>query len=202
MNRVLAQVQLSRFDNSWYNPGGTALRRAVWFFIGLPLLRSPLLPFSRVRAALLRSFGARVGRGVVIKPGVRVKYPWRLKIGDYSWIGEDCWIDNLADVAIGNNVCLSQASYLCTGNHNWSDEAFGLRAQPMYLEDGVWIGARACVGPGIRVCEGAVIALGGVAHQDVPPFEIHAGNPARLIRYRTFHSHDAQIGVTGLSTQG
>src|SRR5690348_15285736 len=109
-------TNLSAFDNSWYNPGRSRLVRAVWLIAGLPLLRSTWIPGSRFRALLLRLFGAHVGDNVVIKPGVRVKYPWRLWVGNNTWIGEDAWIDNLAAVCVGSNVCISQGAYLCTGN--------------------------------------------------------------------------------------
>ena len=133
---------------------------------------------------LLRAFGARVGRKVVIKPGVRVKYPWLLEVGDHSWLGEDCWIDNLAAVKIGCNVCISQGAYLCTGNHDWSDPAFGLVVKPITLRDGAWVGARAVIAPGVEIGECGVAAAGSVVTKEIAPYEIHAGNPARFVRRR------------------
>ncbi|HYW45819.1 MAG TPA: WcaF family extracellular polysaccharide biosynthesis acetyltransferase [Bryobacteraceae bacterium] len=175
---------LSAFDNSWYHPGRPRVVQALWFFLGLPLLRFPLIPMSSFRVLLLRLFGAQIGRGVVVKPSVRVKYPWLLRVGAHSWIGEDVWIDNLASVRLGSNVCISQGAYLCTGNHDWSDPAFGLMAQPIVVENGSWIGARAIVCPGVSVGQCGIAAAGSVLAKDVPPFEIHAGNPASFVRYR------------------
>jgi putative colanic acid biosynthesis acetyltransferase WcaF len=129
-------------------------------------------------------FGAKVGRGVVIKPGVRVKYPWRLTVGNNTWLGEDCWIDNIADVHIGSNACLSQGSYLCTGNHDWSDTAFPLTAQSIWIEDGAWVGAKAIICPNVTVGEGAIAAAGSVVQRSIPPGEIHSGNPAGFLRLR------------------
>jgi len=177
-------IDLSRFDNSWYSPGRNLVWRALWFFVGAPLLRSALIPFAGFRRWLLRLFGARIGANVMIKPGVRVKYPWLLSVGDHSWIGEDCWIDNLADVTIGSNVCISQGAYLCTGNHDWSDPAFGLIVRPIVICDGAWVCARATIAPGVTLHEGAVAAAGSVVTKDVPPYEIHAGNPAHFVRRR------------------
>ena len=154
---------------------------------GLPLLRCALLPFSGFRCWLLRRFGARIGAGVVCRPGMRVKYPWRLAVGDHSWIGEDCWIDNLADITIGRNCCLSQGSYLCTGNHDWNDEAFSLIVREIRIEDGCWVGARATVLPGVTLHTGAIAAAGSVIAQSIPAQEIHVGNPARVVRKRTMH---------------
>ena len=175
---------LSTFDNSWYDPGRGRAARALWFFLGLALLRCSILPGSRWRRTLLRMFGARVGRGAVIKPGVRVKYPWLLEIGNHAWIGEDVWIDNLAPVSIGDHCCVSQGAYLCTGNHDWSDASFGLIVQPVVLMSGSWIGARAVVCPGVSVWECGVAAAGSVVVRDIAPFEIHAGNPASFAHYR------------------
>ena len=177
-------VRLAEFHNEWYSPGRSAWVRAVWFLAGLPLLRASWIPLSGFRAGLLRLFGARVGRGVVIKPGVRVKYPWLFEAGDDCWIGEDAWIDNLASVRLGSNVCISQGAYLCTGNHDWSDPAFGLMVRPIEIADGAWIGAKAILAPGAAVGECAVVAAGGVVSGSVPPYEVHAGNPAKFVRKR------------------
>jgi putative colanic acid biosynthesis acetyltransferase WcaF len=195
----MTSICLSRFDNSWYQPGGSRFSRALWFFAGLPLVRSPLMPLSTVRAQVLRIFGAKIGHGVVIKPGVRIKYPWRLRVGNHSWIGEDCWIDNVADVDIGSNVCLSQGSYVCTGNHDWSDIAFGLRPQQVQIKDGAWIGAQAKIAPGVTVCEGAVVAPGSVVHHHVPAYEIHSGNPAQFIRRRIVRKENTSAVAASFS---
>jgi putative colanic acid biosynthesis acetyltransferase WcaF len=181
---------LSAFDNSWYDPGRGRLIQALWFFFGLPLLRSRVLAGSAFRRVLLRLFGAGVGAGVVIKPGVRVKYPWLFQVGPHSWIGEDAWIDNLAPVSVGSHVCISQAVYLCTGNHDWADPKFGLIVHPIVLMAGCWIGARATVCPGVTVGECGIAAAGSVVTADIGSFEIHAGNPASFVRRRKMaHVH-------------
>ena len=183
-------VDLSTFDNSWYSPGRGRITTALWFFFGLPLIRSSINPSSSLRRFLLRLFGARVGPGVVIKPGVRVKYPWRLTVGADSWIGEDCWIDNLEQVTIGSNACLSQGAYLCTGNHDWSDSAFGLMTKPITIGDGAWIGAMSVIGPGVVLGQCAVALVGSVVTSSIPAFEMHAGAPARLTRTRKFRTRE------------
>jgi putative colanic acid biosynthesis acetyltransferase WcaF len=182
------RVQLKHFDNSWYRPGRSRLVQAAWFFAGLPVLRCPLLPSSGLRVRLLRWFGARIGSGVVIKPGVRIKYPWMLSIGNHCWLGEDSWIDNLAQVTLGDSVCISQGAYLCTGNHDWSDPAFGLLVGSIWLKDGVWVGARALVGPGVTIEANAIAAAGSVVTKNVPASEIWSGNPAAFIRRRSLKS--------------
>jgi putative colanic acid biosynthesis acetyltransferase WcaF len=180
----MSSVDLSTFRNGWYRPGRSRLVQAAWFLFGAPLLRMPTLPFSSIRCALLRMFGARIGKGVVIKPGVRVKYPWLLETGDHCWIGEDCWIDNLALVRLGSHVCISQGAYFCTGNHDWSDPAFGLMVAGISVEDGAWVGAKAVVSPGAAIGECAVVTAGSVITKRVPAFEVHGGNPAVFLRKR------------------
>lgn len=177
-------VDLSTFDNSWYKTGRSKLVVALWFFFGSPIVRCSINPSSSIRRFLLRLFGARVAAGVVIKPGVRIKYPWRLAIGANSWIGEDCWIDNLDDVTIGSNACVSQGAYLCTGNHDWSDSTFGLIVKPIAIGDGAWVGAMSVIGPGVTVGQGAVALVGSIVTASIPAFEIHGGGPARLMRHR------------------
>ena len=181
----MSAVHLSAFRNEWYRPGRSPLVRMAWFFCGLPVLRLAILPSSSIRRCLLRLFGARVGTGVVIKPGVRVKYPWLLEVGNHCWLGEDCWIDNLAPVKVGSDVCISQGAYLCTGNHDWSDPAFGLVVRPISIEDGAWVGAKAILGPGTAIGECAVVAAGSMVSGRVPAFEIHGGNPAVFLKRRT-----------------
>jgi putative colanic acid biosynthesis acetyltransferase WcaF len=177
-------VRLRDYNNSWYQAGRSKLWQTVWFFVGLPIVRCSILPSSALRVRMLRIFGAQIGSGVVIKPGVRIKYPWHLRVGNDVWLGESCWIDNLTTVRIGNDVCISQGAYLCTGNHNWSDPAFGLAVEPILLGNGSWVGAKAFLSPGVVLGEGAVAAGGSVVNRSVTDYEIHAGNPAAFVRKR------------------
>jgi putative colanic acid biosynthesis acetyltransferase WcaF len=182
-----ASVDLSLFDNSQnpeYDIGRSLVVRTAWFLLGSPLLRCQVLSSSAFRRTLLRWFGAEVGQGVVIKPGVRVKFPWKLKLGKCCWIGEDCWIDNLAQVTLGDHVCVSQGVYLCTGSHDWSDPAFGLITHPIQIHDGAWVAARVSVAPGSVIGQHAVIGFGSVVSGTIPPYEVHAGNPAKFYRRR------------------
>ncbi len=183
----MSLVDLSRYDNSWYQPGGSFARRALWMLIAQPVFASPWLS-SSLRIRLLRAFGARVGQGVVIKPAVQVKYPWHLELGDHCWIGEHAWIDNLTTVRIGANCCISQGAYLCTGNHDWSEPGFGLMIAPIQLCEGSWAGAKSILMPGTTLGCYAIAAAGAVVRGNVPDFEIHAGNPAQFAKTRTIRS--------------
>ena len=120
----------------------------------------------------------------MIKPHVKVKFPWKLKVGDHSWIGEKAWIDNLAEVHVGSHSCISQGVYLCTGNHRWDRDAFDLEATPIHIGDHCWIGAMCKIGPGVVVHEGAVLLLGGVASADLEAWSIYRGVPAQRLRQR------------------
>jgi putative colanic acid biosynthesis acetyltransferase WcaF len=182
-------VDLSRPDNSELDRGRPLLIEAAWYWLGYPIVRSRSIPWSYLKTMTLRLFGARVGKGVYFKPGVRIKFPWYLTIGDYCWIGENVWIDNLAPVTIGSSVCLSQGAYLCTGNHDWSSFNMRLFRKPITVSDGAWIAAKAVVCPGVTVGSGAVLTAGSVASANVPDWEIHTGNPAAFVKNRVIETN-------------
>lgn len=177
-------TNLSNYNNSWYKPGASGLKRGFWYCTNLLVFQSGLVPINSLKIFLLRLFGARVGKGVVIKPAVNIKYPWNLKIGDHCWIGEKVWIDNLAFVAIGSNSCLSQASMLLTGNHNYKKSNFDLMIGEIILEEGVWIGAKAVVSPGVNCFNHSVLSVNSVATKDMEAYSIYQGNPAVKIKDR------------------
>jgi putative colanic acid biosynthesis acetyltransferase WcaF len=196
-------MHLDRFrvDRGGYTVGAGMPRHILWFFAGAPLVRSWFLPFSPLKVAVLRAFGASIGRGVRIKPGVRVKFPWRLTVGEYSWLGEDLWIDNLDEVRIGAHCCISQGAYLCTGSHDWSSDTFDLITKPIVVEDHAWLGARSVVAPGVTVREGAVLGLGSVATRSLEPWTIYMGTPADAIRQRP-RSMEPDAGAPPRSAAG
>lgn len=172
------------YNNSWYNPRGRLLKRLVWYFINVLFFLNPLNPFSGIKIRILRLFGAKVGKGVNIKPCVNIKYPWLLEIGDYTWIGENVWIDNLARVRIGNNVCVSQGAMLLCGNHNYKKPTFDLMIGEITLEDGSWVGAQSVVCPGVTLHSHAVLGVGSVANRDLDAYGIYLGCPAAKVRER------------------
>ena len=177
------QTDLSRFDNSWYNPG-PRWKILLWFVVN-PLFLNTYLPIPIVlKVRLLRLFGAKIGKGVIVKPAVNIKYPWLLHVGNHVWIGEQVWVDNLSQVVIGDHVCLSQGSMLLTGNHDYRQPAFDLTTRPITLDNGVWIGAKAVVCAGVHCCSHAVLAVNSVATQSLNAYGIYQGNPAILVRQR------------------
>ncbi|MEM7040372.1 MAG: WcaF family extracellular polysaccharide biosynthesis acetyltransferase [Bacteroidota bacterium] len=177
-------TDLSKFDNSWYKTGASKLKWALWFLFNGMFVLNPLNPFGSLRKAVLRLFGAKIGKGVVLKHRVNVKFPWRLEIGDYTWIGEAVWIENQGDVKIGKHCCLSQGAVLMTGNHNYKKPTFDLIVKPITLEDGVWIGAGAMVTQGVTCGSHAVLGVNSVASKDLAPYTIYAGHPCEEVRKR------------------
>src|SRR6476660_604348 len=172
------KVDLTLNTKRGYSPGRPYWYRGLWLLVEAVVLLNPVVTPSILKASVLRLFGARIGRNILFKPGLHVKYPWFLEIGDNAWIGERVWIDNFKPVRIGANACLSQGAYLCTGNHDWSDPGMGLVTSPITVEDGAWVGAFSLIGPGVTVGEEAVITLGAVLLRDAAPRGIYSGNPA------------------------
>jgi len=179
-------TDLSTYNNNWYKAtiGAGKLKQACWYFTNIIFFINPFNPSSGLKCWLLKCFGAKLGKGVVIKPGVNIKYPWKLTIGNHCWIGEKAWIDNLTDVTIGNHVCLSQGAMLLTGNHNYTKTTFDLMVKEIMLEDGVWIGAKAVVCPGVTACSHAVLGVGSVAKKNLEPYTIYSGHPALPVKQR------------------
>ena len=177
------KTELNKYDNSWYKPAGK-IKSLVWYYTNIFFLVNKCIPFSSLKVFLLKMFGATIGQGVVIKPGVNIKYPWFLTVGDYSWIGEDVWIDNLTEVKIGANCCISQGAMLLCGNHNFKKTTFDLIVKPITLEDGVWIGAKTTVCPGVTAKSHSVLTVGSILSQDMDSCTIYRGNPATAVKKR------------------
>ena len=177
------KVRLCDFNNTWFRRGKPRIVEGMWV-ITSALFVASRLPGSLHRRVHLRLFGARIGKRVVIKPGVRIKFPWKISIGSDSWIGESVWIDNLDSVEIGGNCCLSQSAYICTGSHDWRSPSFDLLTKPVTIADCAWIAARACIAPGVAAGEGAVLAMGSVATSNLTPWGVYQGVPAKLVKQR------------------
>lgn len=173
---------LKSVDNSKYRtthqPGAGPFKRVIWYFVNIMFFKSAWNISSGLKRFLLQLFGAKIGEGVVIKPGVNIKYPWKLIIGDHAWIGEDCWIDNLSEITIGCSVTLSQGSMLLSGSHDHTKSSFDFLSHPIHLEDGVWIGARAVVYGGVVAHSHAILGINAVAESDLQAYTIYKGNPA------------------------
>ncbi|QIP13020.1 colanic acid biosynthesis acetyltransferase WcaF [Spirosoma aureum] len=181
--QAVGRTDLSLFDNSWYKPG-PRWKIVLWFLVNAITLNTYLPIPVAIKRFILKLFGAKLGIGVVIKPAVNIKYPWLLQVGNHVWIGEKVWIDNLSQVIIGDNACLSQGAMLLTGNHNYRRSTFDLTALPITLDDGVWIGAKAVVCPGVHCHSHSVLAVNSVATRSLDAYGIYQGNPAVWVRKR------------------
>ncbi|WP_162419548.1 WcaF family extracellular polysaccharide biosynthesis acetyltransferase [Cyclobacterium roseum] len=185
---MILKTKVSHYDNSWYSPNRGRIIQILWYFVNVVLFINPLNPISSLKVCLLRFFGAKIGIGVRINPSVNIKYPWKLEVGDYSWIGEKVWIDNLTMVTIGSNCCVSQGAMLLTGNHNYKKSTFDLIVKNIHIEEGSWVGAKATVCPGVTCKSHSILAVGSVATSDLEPYTIYQGNPAKAIRKRVITS--------------
>ncbi|WPU92055.1 WcaF family extracellular polysaccharide biosynthesis acetyltransferase [Mucilaginibacter sabulilitoris] len=178
------KTDLSAYNNHPFNPGGTAFKRLLWYYVNALFFKTSVIPSSAFKVFLLRAFGAKIGKNVTIKPCVNIKYPWFVSIGDQSWIGENVWIDSLVMINIGAHVCLSQGAILLTGSHNYKKTSFDLLTKGLILEDGVWIGAGAIVNLGTIAASHSVLTSGSVATTNLEPYSVYQGNPAVKIRER------------------
>ena len=179
-----ARVELARFSVGDYSSGRSFPIRALWFLVNAWVLQNPANPSSAIKRIVLRAFGAKIGRRVYLKPGISVKNPWMLEIGDDCWIGEGVWFDNLLPISVGANVCISQSAYLCTGNHDWSDPAMKYKLGAIRVEDGAWICTRAMVMSGATVGRNAIVGAGAVLARDAEDGWIYTGNPAQKTKKR------------------
>ena len=185
MNNERTKVDLSRFDNTaTFDPGAGFIKRTLWYFTNAMFFLNPMFPFRSPKPALLRLFGAKVGKGVVIHPAVNIKFPWKLTIGNNSWIGQHVWLDNLDSLTIGNNVVISQGAMIIQGSHDYKKIDYPTYSRPVVLEDGSWIGAGAIVTLGVTAHTHAVLAVGSVATKDLDAYMIYQGNPAKPVRER------------------
>jgi putative colanic acid biosynthesis acetyltransferase WcaF len=164
--------------------GASRFKQGLWYITNGLFFINPLNPFSGVKVFLLRLFGAQIGKGVVIKPAVNIKYPWKLEISDHVWIGEKVWIDNLDRVTIKEQVCISQGALLLCGSHNYKSQGFDLITAPILLEEGVWISARAIVTGGVCCRSHSVLTAGSVAKSELEAYTVYQGNPAVKVRKR------------------
>jgi putative colanic acid biosynthesis acetyltransferase WcaF len=178
------EVDLAKFSTGQFERGAGPFKEALWLMISRVLFQWCPFCFSGLKCSVLRWFGASVGSAVVIKPEVKITFPWKLKLGDHVWLGEECWLLNLAPIELGNHVCISQRAFLCTGNHNYKRPTFDLITKPIRVEQGAWIGAATFVGPGVTFGTHAVLAAGSVASKDLEPYGVYQGNPAVLVRTR------------------
>jgi putative colanic acid biosynthesis acetyltransferase WcaF len=156
----------------------------LWWLIQASFLHlSPQLLYSW-RSFLIRQFGAKVGKKVLIRPSVKITYPWKLSIGDHSWIGDDVNLYTLGEIEIGSNTVISQKCYLSTGSHDYTSPAFDIYAQKITIGNGVWLASDVFVAPGVTIGDGTVVGARSTVLNDLPGGMVCYGNPAKPIKPR------------------
>jgi putative colanic acid biosynthesis acetyltransferase WcaF len=182
------RVDLSTFAPKDFDRGASRLKEALWIVVRTVFFEWLPGRWYGLRRCLLRAFGAKLGRGVVVKPGARVTFPWKLTVGDHVWLGEDCWLLNLAEIVLEDNVALAHRVFLATGNHDITSATFDLVVKPIRICRGAWLTAGTYVGPGVTIGEHAVLCMGSVATKDMKPYGIYRGNPAQEVGIRRIRS--------------
>ncbi|MDX2099101.1 MAG: hormogonium polysaccharide biosynthesis acetyltransferase HpsU [Leptolyngbyaceae cyanobacterium bins.59] len=183
-----AWVDLRRYHQTGYDRGRPGWYVLIWWLVQSVVF--PLTPHALhgPRCFLLRLFGARVGKGVVIRPSARFTYPWKVDLGDYCWVGEDATFYSLDRILIGQHAVISQRCYLCTGSHDIQDPDFGLITKPIVVGNGAWVATDCFVGPGVTIGANAVIGARSSVFKDMPAGHICLGSPCQPLRPREMRS--------------
>jgi putative colanic acid biosynthesis acetyltransferase WcaF len=177
-------VRLDLYNQSWYSRGRGNFIVILWWFIQGTVFRFSLHNMYGWRRFLLKLFGAKIGKKVQIRATAKFTYPWHVKIGDYSWIGDRAEFYSLDNIEVGDHCVISQNSYLCTGSHNLLDPSFCLITKPIIIKDGAWVASDVLVYPGVIIHEMAVAGARSTVIKDIPYNEIHAGSPAQFLKER------------------
>jgi putative colanic acid biosynthesis acetyltransferase WcaF len=164
---------------------GNQARRLVWNIVHALLYRTSPRPFHAWRSLLLRAFGATMGPDCHFYPRSKVWAPWNLHCADQVTLADEAEIYNPAPMHFGSHAIVSQGAYLCGATHDYNSPAFPLLAYEMHFGARCWVCAKAIVGPGVSLGEGAVLGLGAVATRSLEPWTVCAGSPARPVKERT-----------------
>jgi putative colanic acid biosynthesis acetyltransferase WcaF len=175
---------LSKFKHQLHLSFGAKLKYAFWLIISNVFFLTNIPYPSLIKVSILRLFGAHIGKGCIIKPWVRIKLPWNLYIGNDVWLGESSWIDNISNVQIGNNVCISQNALILTGNHDYSLPNFDLISKPICIEDGVWLCANSTITGGVTLKSHCVIGVGVIISKDTDAFSVYGNQQGISIKKR------------------
>lgn len=151
-----------------YDKGRGFGTQMLWVALSTLIFTQVWCP-NRLRCAMLRWFGAQIGEGVLIRHRVTVQWPWKLSIGDNSWIGAGSELYNLEQIVIGSDVCISQRVFLCTGSHDRRSETFEFDNGPITIGDGAWVCARSTVLRGVTIGENSVVGAMSLVYRDIPP---------------------------------
>lgn len=176
-------IDLSQAPGAGERWDAPAWKVYAWGLVELLLVTNPLQISSRLRRWALVAFGARIGQGVLLRPRLRVRFPWKLSIGDRSWIGEDVWLHNQDELSVGSDVVISQGTFITTGSHAHRRD-MALITRPVVIEDGAWVTARCVVLGGSRIGTSALVSPGTVVDGEVPAGMILTAGEGAVLRPR------------------
>jgi len=164
--------------------GRSGLVVQLWWFTDFFLFKlSPQVMYGW-RRFLLRLFGAKIGENVIIRPNVTITYPWKVSIGNDSWIGDNVELYSLGEIEIGSNVVISQKSYLCAASHDYEQENFPIWSKKITIEDQCWLATDVYIAPGVTIGQGTVVGARSSVFKDLPGGKICVGSPAKVIKSR------------------
>ena len=175
-------IDLRNYDISDFQRGRSSWIVLLWWLVQAILFPLSLHNLNDFRSWLLRLFGAKIGKSVVIRPTSRFTYPWKVEIGDYSWIGDDVVFYSVNQITIGSHCIISQKSYLCTGSHDIKDQAFSLITQPIIIGNGAWIATDCFVAPGVTIGSNSVIGARSTVMKSIAAKQVAWGSPC-IARY-------------------
>jgi len=164
--------------------GRSAILVQLWWLVQATAFHGSPQVLYGFRSWLLRLFGARLGKGVKIRPSATVTYPWKVTIGNNTWIGDDVVLYSLGDIVIGSDVVISQRGYLCAATHDYRSPSFDMQASMVSIADEVWVSADVFVAPGVKIGRGAVVGARSSVFKDLPPMMVSVGSPAQPVRPR------------------
>lgn len=182
---MTSKVKLAAFNpNHGLSRGAPKIKEIAWYAIKVLFFLTAIPYPSFVKVLILKAFGAQIGARVILKPRINIHFPWKLIIGNDVWVGEEVFILNFETVTIGNNVCVSQRSFLCGGNHDYRQPNMPYRNGEIFLADGAWVGASSFIGPSVVIGEDSVITAGSIVTKSVEGNGVYRGNPAEFIKKR------------------
>ncbi|UKM65595.1 putative colanic acid biosynthesis acetyltransferase [Flavobacteriaceae bacterium GSB9] len=164
--------------------GKSKITVQLWWLVDALFFRPSPQVLYGWRRFLLRCFGAKIGKKVIIRPSAKITYPWKVTIGDYSWIGDDVVLYSLGEIEIGKNTVISQKSYLCTGSHDYTKIDFPIYSNKITVEDECWLATDVFVSPGITIKSGTVVGARSTVVKDLEANSVYAGTPVRFIKKR------------------
>jgi putative colanic acid biosynthesis acetyltransferase WcaF len=172
--------------------GRSAMLVQFWWIVQALIVKPLPQILYPVRRMLLRAFGAKIGSGVRIRPGVEVTYPWKVSIGANSWIGDDVTLYSLGPISIGANSVISQNAYICAADHDYAYVTFPIRERPVSIGEQVWIASDVWIGPGVRIADGVVVGARSTVTKDLPAGMVCLGSPCKPLKPRVMTSAPVQ----------